>query len=118
LAAVQALAVPPAPNLALSATAKKIGAINTAAIVATAIKGFADGGIVGNNSISTSGPDNTVIKARNGEAVLTADDQLELIKAIRSGSLSQQSGDIVVQVDGREIARAVRTQINNGFRLA
>ena len=118
LAAVQALAVPPAPNLALSATAKKIGAINTAAIVATAIKGFADGGIVGNNAISTSGPDNTVIKARNGEAVLTADDQLELIKAIRSGSLSQQSGDIIVQVDGREIARAVRTQINNGFRLA
>ena len=118
LAAVQALAVPPAPNLKLSATAMKIGAINTAAIAATAIKGFADGGIVGNNAISTSGPDNTVIKARNGEAVLTADDQLELIKAIRSGSLSQQSGDIVVQVDGREIARAVRTQINNGFRLA
>jgi len=118
LAAAQALAVPPAPNLALAATAKTIGAINTAAIVATAIKGFAEGGIVGNNAISTSGPDNTVIKARNGEAVLTADDQLELLRSIRSGMLSQSSGDIIVQVDGREIARAVRTQINNGFRLA
>jgi len=118
LAAAQALAVPPAPNLALAATAKTIGAINTAAIVATAIKGFAEGGIVGNNAISTSGPDNTVIKARNGEAVLTADDQLELLRSIRSGTLSQSSGDIIVQVDGREIARAVRTQINNGFRLA
>jgi TP901 family phage tail tape measure protein len=118
LAAAQALAVPPAPNVALAATAKTIGAINTAAIVATAIKGFADGGIVGNNAISTSGPDNTVIKARNGEAVLTADDQAELLRAIRSGSLGQQSGDIVVQIDGRTVARAIRDQFNSGFRLA
>jgi hypothetical protein len=28
------------------------------------------------------------------------------------------SGEIVIQIDGRTIARAVRDQINNGFKLA
>lgn len=106
----------PAVGAALGAIAGAAQAAQAARVAG--IQGLAEGGIVGNPSTSTSGPDNTVIKARNGEAVLTADDQLELLRAIRSGSLSQQSGDIVVQVDGREIARAVRTQINNGFRLA
>jgi hypothetical protein len=98
-----------------------LGAVAAAAMAAQAakvagIQGFADGGIVGQGSMATSGPDNTIIKARNGEAVLTADDQKELLTAIRSGSLV--GGDIVVQVDGREIARAVRSQLQQGFRLA
>jgi len=91
-------------------------ALALSGIAAASIKGFADGGIVGQGSMATSGPDNTIIKARNGEAVLTADDQKELLTAIRSGSLV--GGDIVVQVDGREIARAVRSQLQQGFRLA
>jgi hypothetical protein len=43
LAAAQALAVPPAPNIALAGLAETAGAINTAAIVATGIKGLRRG---------------------------------------------------------------------------
>lgn len=111
LAAAQALAVPPAPNLALAATARTIGAINTAAIVATAIKGFANGGIVG----ATPGPDNQVATVRTGEMILNAEQQKTLFDAINSGSIG--GGDIIVQIDGREIAKAVRNQVNSGFRI-
>lgn len=76
------------------------------------IKGFADGGIVG----ASMGPDNRMATIRDGEMVLTANDQKSLLDMIRSGNSG--SGDIILQVDGREIARAVRTQINNGFKLA
>lgn len=113
-------ALPPGPSQAYLAKQYALITSNTAlatsAVVASALSGFANGGIVGNNQLSTSGPDNTIIKARNGEAVLTADDQKELLTAIRSGSLSS-GGDIVVQIDSREIARAVRSQLNSGFRL-
>jgi TP901 family phage tail tape measure protein len=116
LAAAQALAVPPSPNLGLAATAKTLGAINTAAIVATAIKGFAGGGIVGSVDGATSGADNRLATVRDGEMVLNADQQKSLFDMINSGG--NGGGDIVVQVDGREIARAVRTQLNNGFKFA
>jgi len=112
LAAAQALAVPPAPNLALAATAKTMGAINTAAIVATAIQGFEQGGIVG----ATRGPDNQIASVRTGEMVLNADQQKNLMNMINQGTMG--SGEIVIQIDGRTIARAVRDQINNGFKLA
>jgi hypothetical protein len=111
LAAAQAKAIPPAPNLALAAVATKLGAINTAAIVATAIKGFANGGIVG----ATQGPDNQLATVRTGEMVLNADQQRNLFDMINSGS---SSGEIVVQIDGREIARAVKNQVNKGFKIA
>ncbi len=113
LAAAQALASPPGPpvTIPLAATAKTLGAINTAAIVATAIKGFANGGIVG----ATQGSDNQLATVRNGEMVLNADQQRNLFNAINSGSFG--SGQIIVQIDGRAIATAVRDQINAGFRL-
>lgn len=112
LAAAQALAsAPPPGNIALAATVSKIGAINTAAIVATAIKGFANGGIVG----ATQGPDNQLATVRSGEMILNADQQKKLFDMINAGG---SNGDIVVQVDGREIARAVRTQLNNGYKFA
>ncbi len=112
LAAAQALAVPPAPNLPLAATARTIGNINTAAIIATAIKGFANGGIVG----ATNGPDNQVATIRTGEMILNAEQQRNLFDAISSGSFG--GGDIVIQINEREIARAVRNQVNAGFRIA
>jgi TP901 family phage tail tape measure protein len=112
LAAAQALAVPPAPNLALAATAKTMGAINTAAIVATAIQGFEQGGIIG----ATRGADNQIASVRTGEMVLNADQQKNLMNMINQGTMG--SGEIVIQIDGRTIARAVRDQINNGFKLA
>ncbi|MCS6281435.1 MAG: hypothetical protein HUM72_12455, partial [Dolichospermum sp.] len=96
LAASQALAVPTAPNLGLAATAKTIGAINTASIVATAIKGFEGGGVIG----ATSGPDNMIAAVRTGEMVLNADQQGKLFSAINSGGLG--GGDVVINIDGRE----------------
>lgn len=116
LAAAQALAVPPAPNLGLASLAKTTGALNTAAIVATAIKGFASGGIIGNADGATSGPDNSIATVRTGEMILNAEQQKNLFEMIKNGSGS--SGDIIIQVDGREIARAVRNQVQQGFAIA
>lgn len=115
LAAAQALAVPPAPNLGLASLAKTTGALNTAAIVATAIKGFASGGIIGGNNGATNGPDNSIATVRTGEMVLNAQQQKSLFDMINSGGSG--GGDIVIQVDGREIFRAVRNQMEQGMRL-
>lgn len=114
LAAAQALAsAPPPGNIALASTVRTIGAINTAAIAATAIKGFANGGIVGEGA--TMGGDNRLATVRDGEMVLNAQQQEKLFNMINSGSMG--GGEIVIQIDGRTIARAVRDQINNGFKL-
>jgi len=48
--------------------------------------------------------------------ILNAEQQKKLFDAVNSGSMG--GGDIILQLDGREIARAVRTQINAGFKLA
>ena len=111
LAAAQALAVPPAPNVALATTAKIMGGINTAAITATAIKGFANGGIIG----ATQGPDNQIASVRTGEMVLNADQQGKLFNAINNGSFG--GGEIVIQIDGRTIATAMRDQTKQGFKF-
>ena len=111
LAAAQALAVPPAPNVGLATTAKIMGGINTAAIAATAIKGFANGGIIG----ATQGPDNQLATVRTGEMVLNADQQGKLFSAINNGSFG--GGEIVIQIDGRTIATAMRDQAKQGFKF-
>lgn len=111
LAAVQALAVPQAPNVGLATTAKIMGGINTAAIAATAIKGFANGGIIG----ATQGPDNQIATVRTGEMVLNADQQGRLFKALNDGSFG--GGEIVIQIDGRTIATAMRDQAKQGFKF-
>ena len=90
-------------------------ALGAAIVGASAIKGFADGGIVGQGG-ATVGPDNRVATIRDGELILNGQQQKTLFDAINSGNLG--GGDIVVQVDGKEIARAVRSQIQGGFRLA
>jgi TP901 family phage tail tape measure protein len=86
-------------------------ALATSSVAAAAIQGFANGGIVG----ATQGPDNQLATVRSGEMVLNADQQKSLFDMINSGGMG---GEIVVEIDGREVARAVRNQINNGFRLA
>jgi hypothetical protein len=75
------------------------------------IQGFANGGIIG----ATPGPDNQVATVRTGEMVLNADQQKNLFDMINNGS---SGGDIVIQVDGREIARAVRSQVQQGYKLS
>lgn len=114
LGAAQALALGPIVGPPLAAKMELLGAINIAAITATAIKGFAAGGIIGGDSGASMGEDDTMIKARNGEMVLNADQQKKLFSMISYGG---GGGDIVVQVDGREIARAVRTAKDQGFRI-
>lgn len=75
------------------------------------VSGFANGGVVG----ATSGPDNTLATVRTGEMILNAEQQQKLFNQINSGSVN--SGNIVIQIDGRNIAYAVRDQINQGFKL-
>lgn len=86
-------------------------ALAIAGVAASALQGFQDGGIVG----ATRGSDNRLATVRNGEMVLNADQQKSLFDAINSGSLG--GGEIVIQIDGRTIATAVRDQIKSGFRL-
>jgi TP901 family phage tail tape measure protein len=94
-----------AMTVAFAAQAAKIAGVN-----------FENGGVVGQQGASV-GPDNRVAQIRDGEMILNAEQQKTVFDAISSGSLGGQ-GDIIVQVDGREIARAVRTQVKSGFVLA
>jgi hypothetical protein len=120
LAMAMANTVPPPGNIPAIAAAKANGAIAISGIVASAIKGFADGGIVGqdkgSSSVATMGPDNTMIKARDGEMVLTADDQKMLLSSIRNGGMN--GGDIVIQIDGDTVFRVVRNKVKQGYKLA
>lgn len=104
-------AFPPPFNFA---AASAVGAAMAAQAARVAGVQFENGGVVGQGA--SVGPDNRVATIRDGELILNANQQKKLFDAINSGSFG--GGEIVVQIDGREIARAVRDQINNGFRLA
>lgn len=114
LAIAQANAVPPPANIAAIAAAKAQGAIAISGIVAQSLKGFQEGGFIGGVNGGTIGGDTTTVNARDGELVLNADDQRELLGRLRN----QSDQPIVIQIDGREIARAVRNEIEGGFVLA
>lgn len=108
--------VPPPGNIAAAAAAKAQGAIAISGIVATTLKGFAEGGIIGGDSSGASaGPDNTTFQGRKGEMVLTADDQKLLLDGIRGGSFG--GGDIRIEIDGVEIFKVVRNQVKKGYKL-
>ena len=55
------------------------------------------------------------MSVRDGEVVLNASQQKKLFDMINGGNAG--SGDIVVQIDGREVFRAVKSQIQAGNRL-
>lgn len=107
----KALAAFPPPFNFAAATA--VGAAMAAQASRIAGVQFENGGVVGQGA--SVGPDNRVATIRDGEMILNANQQKKLFDFINGGSMG---GEIVVQIDGREIARAVRDQINNGFRLA
>ena len=113
-AAVQkALASAPPPlNYALAAAVGTATAANVAKIAGV---NFQEGGFVPPVG-ATRGADNQLASIRTGEMVLNADQQKNLMNMINQGTMG--SGEIVIQIDGRTIARAVRDQINNGFKLA
>lgn len=121
LAAAQALATPPGPpfTIPLAAQAKVIGGLNTAAIVATAIKGFQDGGIVPGNSLSG---DRVLARVNSGELILNQAQQ-ENIAGQLGGNNSElvsaiMNQPIVIEIDGQEIARATRNAVRDGFAIA
>jgi hypothetical protein len=101
---------PPPLNFALAAT---VGAATAANVARIAGVQFENGGIVGQGA--TAGADNRVATIRDGEMVLNASQQEALFKAINSGNLG--GGNIVVEIDGRAIATAVRSQVQSGFKL-
>jgi hypothetical protein len=113
VAVQKALASAPPPlNYALAAAVGTATAANVAKIAGV---NFQDGGFVPPAG-ATRGADNQLASIRTGEMVLNADQQKNLMNMINQGTMG--SGEIVIQIDGRTIARAVRDQINNGFKLA
>jgi len=114
MAVTKALAAFPPPFNFAAATAVGVAVAAQAAKVAGVA--FANSGFIGDSSGATMGSDTTMAAVRQGEMVLNGDDQKTLFNAIKSGSFG--GGDVVVQIDGREIARAVRSQLQSGFVLA
>lgn len=83
---------------------------------------FATGGVVGGFSGATMGGDNTTANVRTGEMVLNAQQQRQLFDTANNrNSNAGESQNIevtsVVQIDGREIARTVRDQRKDGFKI-
>lgn len=117
LAAAQALATPPGPpaTLPLAAQVRTIGAINTAAIVATAIKGFQDGGIVGGSSFSG---DRVLARVNSGEMILNRQQQANLFNLANNGSSGQVvETHVTIELDSEVVGRAVSRQVANGLKL-
>lgn len=121
-----ALLLPPLAQPAAITFAKVTGALSAATVAATAIKGYENGGFIGGNSFSG---DRVVARVNSGEAVLNASQQKNfmdiangggnngIMGAIESLGNKIQNMTIVVQADGREIARLVRDQKLAGFAL-
>jgi len=78
---------------------------------------FANGGFIDGNNGATMGPDTTTAQVRSGEMVLNANQQKQLFDSINGGGLGG-SGDIIVQIDGFEVFRAVRRQLQSGAKFA
>ena len=93
-----------ATGIAFAAQAAKIAGV-----------AFENGGIVGQLNGATAGADNRVATVRDGEMILNANQQKNLFDMINSGG---SNAPIIIQIDGVEIARAVRSQVQGGFRLA
>jgi hypothetical protein len=94
------------------------GGIAAAAMAAQAsqlagVKGFESGGIIAGNSMTG---DNLLAKVNSKEMVLNQDQQANLFEMIKNGSSGSQP--IVVQIDGVEVFRAVRNQLNSGMKFA
>ena len=104
-------AFPPPFNFAAAALVGTAVAAQAAKVAGVA---FESGGIVGQSG-ATMGADNRIASIRDGEMVLNANQQKKLFDMINNGG---SGGDIIVQIDGREVAKAVRSQIQGGFILA
>lgn len=131
VAYMQALAFPPGPpaTIPTASWVAAAGAASVAAITASAIKGFATGGIVDSNRRQG---DQNIIRVNGGEAVLTQSQQQRFMD-IANGVGSAEGGNMeeiiervieaiesrptIISIDGREIARSVKEQKEMGFVL-
>ena len=83
---------------------------------------FATGGVVGGFNGATSGSDNTTANVRTGEMFLNASQQRTLFEIANNSGAENNNGQMIeitsiVQVDEREIARSVRNQRLEGFKI-
>lgn len=115
VAVTKALSAFPPPFNFAAATA--VAAAVTAQAARVAGVQFEQGGFVGGLNGASVGADNRVATIRDGEMILNANDQKNLLTAIKNNTMGS-GGDIIIQINGREIARAVREEIRSGFQLA
>jgi hypothetical protein len=78
--------------------------------------GFENGGFVGGMAGASIGPDNRTAQIRDGEMILNANQQKNLLDMINGGGMG--GGDTVIHIDGKEVFRAVRNQLKSGMKLA
>jgi len=128
VAATAALAPPPiglgpVAGIPLAASVVTLGLANVARM-----KGFANGGVVGGfNGSGSYGKDDQVATVKKGEMWLNAPQQKTLFD-IANGETSGGGNNntiaamlaqpIIIQIDNKEIARANRTAIQEGFSAA
>jgi len=111
LAAAQALAVPPAPNAPLAASAKIAGGLNIAAIAATTVKGLAAGGIV---TPSPGGTSAIIGEGGRSEAVIPLPDDFDPDEGLSGGTnitINVNGGLLGTQDEAREFAIAVDREL-------
>ena len=92
-------------------------ALSTGIVAATAIKGFQDGGILGGNSPTG---DKVLFRGNSGELIMNENQQdvdAGRIQGIENLTNAINNQAIILNVDGREIARAVRNEVDSGFDL-
>jgi len=109
---------PPPINFALAALVGTATAANVASIAAQKPPAFQDGGIVPGNSFTG---DKVPILANSGELILNKAQQNSLASQLGGSPGLIESilnRPIVIQIDGREIARAVKQQFDQGFGFA
>ena len=122
-ALAQTSVIPYPANLAALAQMQSLITANTAlasgTIAAAAIKGFQEGGPL---SQGTRSGDAVLFRGNKDEAVFTRAQQSELFNIANgkkeSSNEAMTSQVISISIDGREIARAVRDQVKDGFKIA
>jgi hypothetical protein len=105
-------AFPPPFNFA---AAGLVGAAMAAQAARIAGVQFQEGGFVGGVNGASIGTDNATASIREGEMILNAQEQQSLMSMLKGGGGA--GGDIVIQIDGREIVRAIRRQKEMGMAV-
>ena len=121
-ASIEALAVPPVPNVFLAGVTKALGAVQLGAMIATPMPEFAQGGLIGGRRHSQGG---TMINAERGEFVMSRNAVssigVENLNRMNDGGGGSQS--ISININGgmispefveNELAEAIREATRRG----